>query len=143
MNKSILFVMEKNEALETLQAMLEKEGIKTLLTEGCEPALTMLESEEIDMIISDAQLPSGDGFELLDKVKKQYPEVLRIAMCSYSDSRKALGAIENNVIKSSDKLVKILGVGELTIKTNVSAQAFSAKAKEAIEKNGGKAIVIK
>lgn len=44
---------------------------------------------------------------------------------------------------SKNALVKILGNGELTVKLTVHAHAFSASAKEAIEKAGGEAIVLK
>ena len=47
----------------------------------------------------------------------------------------------NGLIGSSD-LVKVLGRGELTAKVKVSAHAFSASAKEAIEKAGGEIIVL-
>lgn len=40
-------------------------------------------------------------------------------------------------------IVKILGDGELSKKLTVSAFAFSASAKQAIEKVGGKALIIK
>jgi len=50
--------------------------------------------------------------------------------------------IEAGLVSSSDK-VKILGNGSLTSKLNVSAHAFSGKAKELIEAIGGKAEVIK
>jgi len=40
-------------------------------------------------------------------------------------------------------IVKILGEGELSKKLTVSAFAFSASAKQAIEKVGGKALIIK
>jgi large subunit ribosomal protein L15 len=40
-------------------------------------------------------------------------------------------------------IVKILGTGELSKKLTVSAYAFSASAIEAIEKVGGKALIIK
>ncbi len=44
--------------------------------------------------------------------------------------------IDNGVVRKKD-LVKILGRGELTVKLNVTAHAFSASAAAAIEKNGG------
>lgn len=47
---------------------------------------------------------------------------------------------ENGLIGKSD-LVKILGRGEITTKLDVTAHAFSASAKEAIEKAGGSATV--
>jgi large subunit ribosomal protein L15 len=40
------------------------------------------------------------------------------------------------LIKKSDK-IKVLGNGELTVALNVTAHAFSEKAKEAIEAKGG------
>ena len=50
--------------------------------------------------------------------------------------------IENGLVQKKD-LVKILGRGELSSKLEISAHAFSNSAKESIEKNGGKIIIIK
>lgn len=50
--------------------------------------------------------------------------------------------IENGVVKKTDR-VKILGTGELTAKLSVSAHAFSATAKEAIEQLGGSVNIVK
>ena len=48
---------------------------------------------------------------------------------------------QNGLISAKDR-VKILGRGELTKTVNVTAHAFTAKAKEAIEAKGGVANVI-
>jgi len=45
---------------------------------------------------------------------------------------------ENGIIRKSKKF-KVLGHGEITSKVDVTAHAFSAKAKEAIESKGGTA----
>ncbi len=50
--------------------------------------------------------------------------------------------IENGIVSKNDK-VKVLGRGELTSKISVEAHAFSATAKEAIEKAGGTATTVK
>lgn len=50
--------------------------------------------------------------------------------------------LENGVIKKAADGVKILGNGELTKKLNVKVSAYSASAKEKIEKAGGSAEVI-
>ena len=47
-----------------------------------------------------------------------------------------------NGLASKNDLVKILGRGELKAKLEVKAHAFSGKAKEAIEAQGGEAIII-
>jgi len=49
--------------------------------------------------------------------------------------------IDNGLVQKND-LVKILGRGKLTAKLNITANAFSASAKAAIEKVGGIASVI-
>ena len=48
---------------------------------------------------------------------------------------------ENGLASKNDK-VKILGRGELNSTVNVTAHAFSAKAKEAIEAKGGSAALV-
>ena len=49
--------------------------------------------------------------------------------------------MDNGLVQKND-LVKILGRGKLTVKIDITANAFSVSAKEAIEKVGGKAITI-
>jgi large subunit ribosomal protein L15 len=48
---------------------------------------------------------------------------------------------ENGLIRSGEKLVKVLGDGELTRAVKVTAAKFSATAKAKIEQAGGQAIV--
>ena len=50
--------------------------------------------------------------------------------------------IEAKLVRKKGARVKILGAGELSKKLTVKAHAFSASAKEKIEKAGGKALVI-
>ena len=49
--------------------------------------------------------------------------------------------MDNGLVQKND-LVKVLGRGELIAKLAITVNAFSASAKAAIEKAGGKAIVI-
>ncbi len=46
-----------------------------------------------------------------------------------------------NGLASKNELIKVLGTGELSDKINVTAHAFSASAKEAIEAKGGSATI--
>ena len=49
--------------------------------------------------------------------------------------------IDNGLVQKKD-LVKILGRGEINVKLDITANAFSSSAKQAIEKVGGKVTVI-
>jgi len=63
------------------------------------------------------------------------------------DAKKLKGTIVkqdliNNGLVQKNDLVKILGRGEITVKLNITADAFSVSAKAAIEKIGGTATII-
>ncbi|MBN2039511.1 MAG: 50S ribosomal protein L15 [Spirochaetes bacterium] len=49
--------------------------------------------------------------------------------------------VENKVIQKADKLVKVLGKGELSKPVTITADAFSATAVKGIESAGGKVII--
>jgi len=48
-------------------------------------ALTFLENNKVDIIISDMRMPYMDGFELLNLVKLKYPHILRIILTGFSE----------------------------------------------------------
>lgn len=50
--------------------------------------------------------------------------------------------LKNKLIKGKNKPLKVLGNGEIKVKLEITADAFSKSAKEKIEKGGGKAVVV-
>ncbi len=84
------------------------------------------------------------GFKNINR--KEYQGINLDTLQKLVDEKK-LTAIDKNVLienglASKNDLVKILGRGELKAKLEVSANAFTQSAKEAIEANGGNAIII-
>lgn len=75
--------------------------------------------------------------------KKNYVSVnLSLLEKNYSDGETVnlQTLIEKGLIKKSEKMVKILGGGELTKKLDVQMDAISQPAKAKIEKAGGKVV---
>ncbi|MFQ5823426.1 MAG: 50S ribosomal protein L15 [bacterium] len=72
------------------------------------------------------QIVNLKDLDRLKRVKEVTPEIL----------------YDSGLISKKNIPVKILGVGDLNKVIEISAHAFSASAKEKIEKIGGKAIVI-
>ncbi|MEN8188178.1 MAG: 50S ribosomal protein L15 [Bacteroidota bacterium] len=77
--------------------------------------------------------------------RKEYQGINLDTLQSFVDAGKIKDKVDLDIIFANrlarkNELVKILGRGELKAKLEVTAHKFTASAKEAIEKAGGKAI---
>lgn len=80
------------------------------------------------------------GFNNIFKKRYQVVNLLKIVDIKTDEITPEI-LVENNVIRSSAKLVKILGTGELKKSMKVYADAFSASASKCIETAGGQAVI--
>ena len=85
------------------------------------------------------RLPKLPGFRNINRVEYAPVNVSRIDAL-YADGETVDGEslVATGVIKSADKLVKVLGNGEITKKVTVKVDKVSASAKAKIEAAGGK-----
>jgi signal transduction histidine kinase len=65
----ILVVEDNLSLLEGVHDLLEVSGYRVLTAPGGPPALTLLERNRPDLIISDIMMPGMDGYELFEKVR--------------------------------------------------------------------------
>ncbi|MFQ5751397.1 MAG: 50S ribosomal protein L15 [bacterium] len=82
------------------------------------------------------------GFTNLFKKEFQIVNLKDFAKISRVKEINPQGMYESGLISKKNIPVKILGQGELKNALNISAHAFSASAKEKIEKSGGKIQII-
>lgn len=86
--KSILFVDDDPLLLNALQRMLrplQKKGWGFAYADSGAQALAMLEEAQIDTIVTDMCMPQMNGLQLLDLIKKYYPDTVRVMMTGKSD----------------------------------------------------------
>ena len=83
---SILVVDDEEMMRSLLRKILSREGYQILTADDGASAIEMLEREKIDLVISDIKMPRMDGFELLDRIKREYPQVGVIIMTAYGDT---------------------------------------------------------
>lgn len=99
MDKKVLIIDDERTILRGLEKLLKGESFHTTyLTNGAE-ALEFLENNEIDMVISDTNMPDMDGEILLSEVKRRHPDVIRVALCHISENRKITKLIEKGLAK--------------------------------------------
>ncbi len=56
-------------------------------------ALAMLDREPFDVVVSDIRMPDMDGSQLLQKVKRSYPMIVRIVMSGHSEHEMILKSV--------------------------------------------------
>lgn len=67
--KTILVVEDDNMMRRTLVSLLKSEGYDVIDALGGHQALEILANEPIDLIVSDVQMPDGDGFLLANELR--------------------------------------------------------------------------
>ena len=93
-DKSIRWVLEK---------ALGKEELSVVSFENSEKLLERFNTERPDVIISDIRMPGMDGISLLDKIKKDAPELPVIIMTAYSDLDRAVSAFQGGAFEYLSK----------------------------------------
>jgi DNA-binding NtrC family response regulator len=92
--KNILVVDDDRIILDSLCEFLSLEGFRTNGAETLKSAIAEMEKQSYDLVITDVNLPDGDGFELLDVVGKNYPQTVVIAITGYGSIESAIKAIK-------------------------------------------------
>jgi HD-like signal output (HDOD) protein len=90
--KHILFVDDERQLLDSLRARLYKhrhDWNMSFLYSG-EEAIAALETQHVDLIVSDVRMPGMDGGQLLTVVKQRWPTTVRIIVSGYSDPVQAV-----------------------------------------------------
>lgn len=63
-----------------------------------ETALQMLETQPVDIIITDQRMPGMTGVEFLEKVLEKYPDPMRILLTGFADMNAVVEAINKGKI---------------------------------------------
>ena len=92
--KNILIVEDDKIILDSLCEFLSLEGFQTSGAENFKGAVGNLQKQSYSLVIADVNLPDGDGFELLDVVKKNYPQTVVIVITGYGTIESAVRAIK-------------------------------------------------
>jgi PAS domain S-box-containing protein len=73
--ESILVVDDETSICDLSNNLLSSKGYQVLVAHNGEEALSILEKNKIDLLLSDVIMPNMDGYKLAEKVRKNFPEV--------------------------------------------------------------------
>jgi len=100
---SIMVVEDDSELREALNDTLSLAGYKVATASDGQEALSQLEQQAFDLIVSDIQMPHMDGQALLKKVKSQHPDLPVMLMTAYGSIQQAVDAMRDGAV---DYMVK-------------------------------------
>ena len=85
MKKRILFVDDEPMVLNGLQRTLRKmrHEWEMMFTSSSDEALQILETNPLDVVVTDLKMPEMDGTQLLAAIKKRHPHVVRIILSGH------------------------------------------------------------
>lgn len=93
--RRIILVDDEPHVLEGLKRVLHSmrsEWTMTFCTSG-EEALSQMEAQPYEVIISDIRMPHMSGAELLREVKTRFPQTARLVLSGYSDKESTLQTV--------------------------------------------------
>ena len=86
-----------------LEDLLREEGYVVSSADGGADALTQLEAQRFDVLITDLVMPGMDGTELVQRVRERWPDQDIVVVTSVGDLKTAIDAMK---IGASDYLLK-------------------------------------
>ena len=87
MQKVALVVDDNGSVRAYVKGGLESEGFRTLEADDGELGLELVRKfgSDIDLVISDIQMPKLDGIQLANSVRAEFPKIPIILISSYTD----------------------------------------------------------
>jgi len=96
MKKEKVLIVDDEEVIVSLaKRILQKEGYQSTVASNAEEALSILEENSVDLLITDIKMPGMGGMELLQRYKARWPENAAIIITGYGTIEMALDAMQH------------------------------------------------
>lgn len=110
----ILVVDDEESILKALSMDFEHEGYSVSTAESGAEAISQLQNNHFDMVVSDLAMPGVDGIGVLVEAKKSNPDIGAIILTGYGDMGSAIKALR---LGADDYLLKPCDSEELLLRT--------------------------
>lgn len=125
MKPYVLFVDDDESNLVVWEAACAGE-LAVLTANGAERALELLRLHEVAVVLADQRMPGTTGIELLERVRDEFPNAVRILITAYSDLDAAIDAINRGHVRRY--LRKPCALAELRAELGGAIELYEARA---------------
>jgi len=106
-HERILVVDDEEQMRDLLAKVLERKGYEVSVCGDGAEALTLLEREPADLVITDVRMPGLNGMEALRAVKELNPEIVVLIMTAFGSIDQAVQAVKEGAYDYINKPFKI------------------------------------
>ena len=121
---SILVVDDEESLRDICREVLERAGYTVLLAENGRQALTILEEESVDLVLTDLRMPQMGGIELLQTAKERNLDAEFLIMTGFGTIETAIESMKRGAV---DYLPKPFNIKHLLIKVEKSLRDRDAR----------------
>ncbi|MCC6333907.1 MAG: response regulator [Myxococcales bacterium] len=97
MNPYVLYVDDDSANLVVFQSGLSG-ALPILTATSGEEALALLKQHEVAVLLADQRMPGMTGVQLMEKVRAEHPDVVRLLITAYSDLEASIDAINKGKV---------------------------------------------
>lgn len=90
---TVLIVDDEENVLKALTRALYEEPYTVIQARSGGEALAIIDSREVDLVVTDVRMPGMDGMDLLGRIQTRHPELLGVVLTSYADPQVLLRSI--------------------------------------------------
>jgi DNA-binding NtrC family response regulator len=94
----VLIVDDQPDVLALLRRSLRDLGCRILTTSSPAAALEMMRANEIDILVSDIDMPGMSGLDLVARARKEAPHVVRILLTGHAALESAMRAVNEGEV---------------------------------------------
>jgi DNA-binding response OmpR family regulator len=102
--------------LRTLEFRLKKDGNTVLVARDGQEAISMIDTHQPDMVITDIMMPYSSGMEIVGYVRQKYQQQMRVIILSGMGQENVI--LEAFRMGADDYITKPFSPNELSVRVN-------------------------
>jgi DNA-binding NtrC family response regulator len=103
-DSTIVIVDDDEDSADLLCELLQQRGYRAIAFASARPCLEYLRGRNVDVVVTDVQMPGMTGIELCSELHVQHPDLLTIVLTGIADLGPAIRAGAYDVIRKPVKL---------------------------------------
>jgi len=131
--QTVLFVDDETNVLNSLKRLLHTEPYRCIFAQNGQEAIEIMEKENIHVIVTDLRMPEMDGFTLLSRIEKKFPDTIRLVLSGLGDKDSIFDAIDKGNIYRY--ILKPWDNSEIKIVVRQALERQQGKSREALLAN--------